>query len=54
MQLLFLCKGLCDFNLCGLLLLFKVLQGVFCVSNAVGKIVDGVVQTDDIAACIIA
>ena len=53
-QFLLLCKGLCHFDLCGLLLLFKVLQSIFGICNTVSEIVDGIVQTDDVAARVIA
>ena len=53
-QFFLLCKGLCHFDLCGLLLLFKVLQSIFGICNTVSEIVDGIVQTSDIAARIIA
>ena len=53
-QFFLLCKGLCHFDLCGLLLLFKVLQSIFGICNTVSEIVDGIVQTNDVAARIIA
>ena len=37
-----------------LLLLFKVLQSIFGICNTVSEIVDGIVQTSDVAARIIA
>lgn len=54
MQFFLLRKRLGDFNLCGLLLLFQRIQCGLSIGNAVGKIADGIVQTDDVAARVIA
>ena len=54
MQFFLLRKRLGDFNLCGLLLLFQRIQCGISIGNAVGKIADGIVQTDDVAARVIA
>ena len=54
MQFFLLRERFCYLDLCGLLLLFKVLQGIFGVCNTVSKVVDGIVQTSDVAARIIA
>ncbi len=53
-QFFLLWEGLFHFDLCRLLLLFKVLQSIFGICNTVSEIVDGIVQTSDIAARIIA
>ena len=54
LQFFLLRKRLGDFNLCGLLLLFQRIQCGISIGNAVGKIADGIVQTDDVAARVIA
>ena len=54
LQFFLLRKRLGDFNLCGLLLLFQRIQCGLSIGNAVGKIADGIVQTDDVAARVIA